>query len=887
MKSYTPGAGATASSYDSKLLDESILEKQPNGENGLDGVGEVKAANVIDVKSPAALIVAYKDHTLEHMIGSIVESQLRDFFEYMNEDARIQSVFDPLNFIEEFLSLENHFIPLHDKLSFIEFYESLLQRIVAFEKTHGDSVENKQIFSYLYSAVYSKMCMIRSNLNRIVVVDLPEYLSVLKNHIEDLHKITNQVAVMNHRDEFKKSLDDKIASANKVIETEVLPAIESVYDQFDEQFDDLFRENIQKQNTAKDSIKQKHKEIQQLRKVMAIRQSLFPMRVFGTLLPLAGPKGAIAGEMLTKLADISEKVSIDGLSIIKNGTHINHKDISKVLTKSVEKLNKVYDNRAKLLEKILGKVKNDTEKKLEENPLNKHLKDIIDKISEVTSKMEEKTDLENGLDDENIRKELREFLEKKTEDIEKNEITEDKEESEKKDEKEKKNSTAAAVANYVIKNAQNVINVYDLSVKHFESIQESEEKIKEVADAIKGMESDIETLKEHEEKITSVMMSEIKRIKYNISDWSADGQSIIDRHVKDWKIQNSIRVTKELFDQLSDEFSVQKDLQESFNKIQNGMAFLADIFDRIDSYSESKNFAEYIANVAFGTPIFKNPELNTAVTKLEQMIESNIILERFEVASLAFQQHYFPFAHLFLERFSLPKSLQMNDTKAIKEKAIEQINHLQSESRIQRISIGHYDKYIIEEDDIEFYTWFNTSIKQEMQKLLRGEEIVLTANIAHGLNFDAIKFKNVGIKFVTRKPCKQRSFDAALKDFSVTMGMIGENYYRCGSRFYSIPTNDNIAIDYSFAKGDDGEPRARNSVYKKIQQNDFFLSPYSMWSIQLENNTANFDTLSTFANEDIHLKLVGDGQYLKNFPIEFCNENVDRYYRLDRTLTIN
>lgn len=56
---------------------------------------------------------------------------------------------------------------------------------------------------------------------------------------------------------------------------------------------------------------------------------------------------------------------------------------------------------------------------------------------------------------------------------------------------------------------------------------------------------------------------------------------------------------------------------------------------------------------------------------------------------------------------------------------------------------------------------------------------------------------------------------------------------------------------------------------------------------QLENNTVSFDALSKFANEDIHLKLVGDAQYLNHFPTEFCNENVDKYYHLDKTLTVN
>lgn len=50
---------------------------------------------------------------------------------------------------------------------------------------------------------------------------------------------------------------------------------------------------------------------------------------------------------------------------------------------------------------------------------------------------------------------------------------------------------------------------------------------------------------------------------------------------------------------------------------------MADIFDRIDSYLESMNFAEYIANAAFETTVVIDSELNETVTNLEQMIISN------------------------------------------------------------------------------------------------------------------------------------------------------------------------------------------------------------------------------------------------------------------------
>lgn len=400
-------------------------------------------------------------------------------------------------------------------------------------------------------------------------------------------------------------------------------------------------------------------------------------------------------------------------------------------------------------------------------------------------------------------------------------------------------------------------------------------------------------MRKHELIISAVMIPEIRRIRHNITHSNPNENGGVETSVKNWKLQNSIRDTKFLLEQLTDGFSVQRDLVESFNKILGGMAFLASIYDRIDSYSETKTFADFITKINLAKPSFGDDQLDTAVANLEAVTKSNIVLELHDVAIHAIKQHYFPFAHIFLNRFNLPVELQMNDTESIKRGAINQITQLESDIKLKNIStidqeFAHYLQYSGTQTNLTLYTWQAESVKNEVKKLLRGEEIVLSADIATGRNYDAIKFRNIGLYFVARNQSYQQALDGALQDYIIEMKMIGDGYYRCGSRFYTLPTLDQ-RLDYSFRKREDGSPDYQGTFYKTIDANDFFLSPYVMWSYKLKNyddKKKDFAKLAAFVDRDMDLELVGDVQYLRDFPVEYCNRYVDKYYQLDSTLTV-
>lgn len=72
---------------------------------------------------------------------------------------------------------------------------------------------------------------------------------------------------------------------------------------------------------------------------------------------------------------------------------------------------------------------------------------------------------------------------------------------------------------------------------------------------------------------------------------------------------------------------------------------------------------------------------------------------------------------------------------------------------------------------------------------------------------------------------------------------------------------------------------------KKLREGNIILSPYTLWSIQLENKRDGFSKLARFKGL-VDIKLTGSGQYVKqNIPI--CSSDLDKFYELADENLIN
>lgn len=861
----------TNSVYDIEIeSDWKTFEMYPTGQNGKDGAENPTLAAVVGLENRGLIIAAYKHFAFKQLVGNVVESELRHFFDQLNEDHRIRSLYDPLSFIEEFIGFENHYIQLRNSIQFLPFLNSIIERIKEMNSTKAISSETKQLFHYLCSSVYIKICTIENNAYRKVVVNLPEYLKQIEKNVIELKKINNRVAISNYQNEYNQMVDRKVESARHIIETEILPGIESIFDETNAQIDLLIDENIAMQSDKKVDVEQKRKEQEELKTKLALRKLLMPLRIFGSVLAFAGPKGAMASSVIEGVGALANSLYIDQTSAYSPSL----KNLSPTFKKSVERISDEYKAKKELFQVQLNKIEIITNKYTQEMPDYKDLKEMNAKIKEYKSKIKDSSGKSVHLVDM-YRSQLQ-FYVKTKEDILK---------SHKPEKVENLRKLESAY-----KQISNVVSIAEITVDQFNRIKHDEKLIATVASQISTMEEDLKILRKHQTMIDNQLVLSLKILKNNVTSLDIDAISAMEMSLTNWKMQSAIRDTKLLFRKLTDGFSMKDDMEVSIDKIENGLAYLAEIFDLMEFYDNIKHLANHMTNIELGETVFENPEWNQAVNKLEKITKSNIALEQFEVAIHAFKQHYFPFAGYYLNthKFALPMNLSMYDIDAITNEATKQIGNLINKASFSESQIQTYHEYIYDNQNTTFYTWKSNTIMPELRKLLQGENIVLSANIVKGLNFDAIKFKSIGLDFVLLDQTKQSAFDNALKDFSLHMNMIGDNYYRCGSRFYTISTNDNIVISYSFKKDFDGKPSEPNKVYKKIAQNEFFLSPYTLWNITLTNAQSGFDELKKFATDDFDVHLVGYGQYLKSFPVQHCNTlNVERYYNVDKTTLIN
>lgn len=150
-------------------------------------------------------------------------------------------------------------------------------------------------------------------------------------------------------------------------------------------------------------------------------------------------------------------------------------------------------------------------------------------------------------------------------------------------------------------------------------------------------------------------------------------------------------------------------------------------------------------------------------------------------------------------------------------------------------------------------------------------------------NRSSVKFKNIGIYLRASSETVQSQLDRELLQFTVSMTMVGNNFFRCENKMFSISLNDEIIINVSFEKDANGYPIGTTDTVKMINKSDYFLSPYTWWVIKLEHmNATAFDNLKPYRNETIDLLLEGLGQHIKRDPNrpQICNENLKKYYTI-------
>lgn len=856
-------------------------KKIPSGANGIDG------ANHDGIRDPEGpLVVSFPSNSLnefrklvrEHLVGNVRESELRYMIAKLDEHAIIQTCLYPIDLVNELKGLEDQFFKLQSKLSFVPFYESFVHRVKILSTLDyiKESNSHKRVLSYLYSAALSKLRSIkRKKVYKNTVINLDNSLNIAIKHIKELKETKKQGAINTYRKEYNDQLKKKINDARNYIEDQVTPAIHEYFDQIDKNIDKLIEENVELQKETNKQLA-KSKEVEaKLQKQILIKKILSGVKILITVLSVIGSAAELGGKILDIGVTIIETLVIDDS---KDSQIVDPADLPAGV------INALKEWRSEAAKPILQKY-DDIDKYFKEHEVPEFDQDVVSFLtrakllySKIGILKEQGSKLMYS--DEYIKifvsvnKELISESKSLINGLKKNATQIKKKNGEKK-------------YKAVLDALQYVIDVLTTSDEIYSQVRDGPGKLEAGAAASEKLESNLGMLHEYDEFVNQVLNPKVVQLEefFEKIAKGLDGKSHVDLDISKWKLQVTLRDVQIFYKKMVSGSGVEADLMRCIDKLDEGMTTLIDVYDRIDTYSDHANFASYNADLyLIASDKTQNDE---TIKDLQQIILSNVILERYELSMQSLKQRYFPLAQVFLETYELFENQTTDKSIDLANYAIHQIKDLRLKIQDKKTALQEYsnnfyshtkfNSHSIDAPEPSFYKWEYKSIKNEIGKLLDGNEITLKADITKGLPYSAVKFKTIMICLRTKNKDQQLLNDAFYQLY-VNMKMVSNQYYRCANNLYSIPLDEKIEIGYKLDSN--GELNNPSDAYHLISENEPALSPYTTWMIKLNGTAKQLKALSKFKNSPIDLELIGTGGFAKgkSFERKYCQNNLNDYY---------
>lgn len=343
-----------------------------------------------------------------------------------------------------------------------------------------------------------------------------------------------------------------------------------------------------------------------------------------------------------------------------------------------------------------------------------------------------------------------------------------------------------------VKRLQNAITVAEVGFDSIKNTAETKDLLIALSHKIQSHDEQINKLKDYEISIyrniapmRSDLENTITKMRSKLSN-----KSHATLYVQKWKIYSIIKdfQTNIAFMIQASDPKIKAKVLACLDKLQNGISTIVRVYDIIQDYQGNVKLSNYIADLNSEVKISNDEQINSDIDKLEVIIKSNLVLQEYEKAVTAFKQYMFPFASLYFEMFSLPS--QSNNITDLVHSTSLHINYMTDELTKQTTVIQRsahqffpdlsFDHTIYEQEP--FYIWDNTEYKKEITDLLKGKEVILTADITKALNKNAVKFKEISIQFFISNEYIKKEFDVLSQGFLVNMTHSGNSYYNCDEK---------------------------------------------------------------------------------------------------------
>lgn len=756
------------------------------------GINEVGRQKAIPFSTLSFIINAFKSYCKEKITDTnygIRENHIKTFLDRITDNPKVFKLYDLFGYINEFDSMEQQYLELKSKLNFVPFLKKFLGRIVKFSNVfssiHHPNVKRK-VLSHLYTCTLSKLYTERNKIGENTIYDLKMFLKDIKADLIDLNKKKSNEIINSYRDAFKESLDKKIDDAKTFIDVDIKSEVNKIFETIDNHIAVLLEGIIENENSAVTDLVKLHKQKHELEKTMKMRLALAPLKFAAPFISSFGPGMAAVGGALTLGSSVVENLVLDDksgegsdkISTIK-GTYF---EPMRQLTNQINNGYNVFKAQVTEIDNEIKKYEGTPQGTAIPTELNlEKLRKEIDECKNIIKKRGNDGDANNWSREReklaNLIVEHKTALEQRKSKIES-------------DDPLIKQQISAQIK--WTGHLTTGLNTMEAGIDVYNRYRNDKAKVEKMGDAIGKQKAAIENLRKREKRVYDIGIPYIRSVKDDIDHFEASNLSA-QLMVKKWKLQNMFRDLRLEFSRMAKDFPIDEEIQLCLSKVDEGMTTMIDIYDRINSYSETQQMVNYIANVqsANSENIALPEDLRYPVNRLNNIIKSNLLIEKLDMAIRATKQHYFPMIINFFQRYKLPKELQTDDTDSVKEAALQQVDDLLKTINAATSISTEYDDYSHYNaifngtvNEPAFYRWPYAKFENEIKKLLNGESVTINADIVNGVDFNAVKFQNIHFKL--KNESRQNEFDGKFANLVTNMTMFGTNYYRCHNRIYSI-----------------------------------------------------------------------------------------------------
>lgn len=675
-----------------------------------------------------------------------------------------------------------------------------------------------------------------------MVIDIAGYLELTKAHLKELN--VNQ-ALGN----FSEQIDGKIKEGNAVIEKELQPRIDSLHNQIGFALRKATRD-IQDLVRQAEADREKVEESKNtFMACMGFKVAADVLKVGAGVAALMGPQGVAASAAIGAFAGLIN-YGADKLSDEKfiSAKHKNAQDLIKPMQNY---LNKLQFRKLEKFDKIVKEIKN-------------HLATMSDKIYK--TKVSILTDLTGQY---NISRHEKVINNTQLNGILQSIVYESRSIS-------KRGRSIGTILTDVkddpkVKKLEGItkqINAVKAGVEGGFDIADLVAKFGLADDAIASLDG---LAKKYDDMISSVsnfLTPMVSSVFYGLEKWTAGSTekiSLISLDFEEFKMQNDIRDLATEFEEFLKAIKIESNLPALVQDTARSMSLVFDVHKRIASYVEKKTEIEFHhALQSSGVSCISDDEdLLKACRNNENYIDQNICLWMYRKAVNAFKQHVFPFAYKYSE-FSSSLTDIIKDSKPDSNQMSTKINDLGNKLKLEATSITTIDGIIMIGDfcgaNDPIFQWNSNDYKEEINSILSGKRVRLLSPVFSGLvGKDVVRIRKIDLVFQAETPTEQTNLDTALAYFHVNMLPTGDSQFRVQGKLFSL-AHQEVRIKYQYKY----ENRSSNSngSYKKLESNDWALSPYASWEIWLSSELP-FDGLKKFMDYGISLRICGNAMYFE------------------------